>query len=136
MIIDNNVLAISKCMFQERNNWKFVTEAQKEQFFFIFNRYFSKKFPELAQLLNDKNQDKVIGMDLWYYFMESKPYPKWFWSKSEKSKDDSFFTEKEMNSLLLKFNIKQEELELLIKYNIDEVKEELKYIKDGEKGNK
>lgn len=136
MIIDNNVLAISKCMFQERNNWKFVTEAQKEQFFFIFNRYFSKKFPELAQLLNDKNQDKVIGMDLWYYFMENKPYPKWFWSKSEKSKDDSFFTEKEKNSLLLKFNIKQEELELLIKYNIDEVKEELKYIKDGEKGNK
>jgi hypothetical protein len=136
MIIDNNVLAISKCMFQERNNWKFVTDEQKESLFFIFNRYFSKQYTYLAQLLNDKTTDKVAGMDLWFYFMEGKPYPKWFWSKSEKSKDDSLFTEKEVNSLLNKFDIKQEELDLLIKYHLDDVKEELKYIKDGEKGNK
>ena len=136
MIIDNNVLAISKCMFQERKNWKFVTDEQKESFFFIFNRYFSKKYPYLSQLLNDKTTDKVSGRDGWFYFMEGKTYPKWFWSKSEKSKDDSLFTEKEVNSLLNKFDIKQEELDLLITYHLDEVKEELKYIKDGEKGNK
>jgi hypothetical protein len=136
MIIDNNVLAISKCMFQERKNWKFVTDEQKSEYFFIFNRYFSKKYPYLAQLLNDKTTNKVAGMDLWFYFMEGKPYPKWFWSKSEKSKDDYLFTEKEVNSLLNKFDIKQEELDLLIKYHLDDVREELKYIKDGEKGNK
>jgi len=136
MIIDNNVLAISKCMFQERKNWKFVTDEQKELFFFIFNRYFSKKYPQLSQLLNDKTTDKVAGMDLWFHFMEDKPYPKWFWSKSEKSKDDSLFTEKEVNSLLSRFDIKKEELYLLIKYHLDDVKEELKYIKDGEKENK
>ena len=136
MIIDNNVLAISKCMFQERKNWKFVTDEQKELFFFIINRYMSKKYPYLAQLLNDKTTDKVSGMDLWFHFMEGKPYPKWFWSKSEKSKDDSIFSEKEINSLLNKFNIKREELDLLIEYHLDDVKEELKYIKDGEKGNK
>ena len=136
MIIDNNVLAISKCMFQERKNWKFVTDEQKDLFFFIINRYFSKQYPYLAQLLNDKTTDKVAGMDLWFHFMEDKPYPKWFWSKSEKSKDDSLFTEKEVNSLLNRFDIKQEELDLLIKYHLDDVKEELKYIKDGEKGNK
>jgi hypothetical protein len=136
MIIDNNVLAISKCMFQERKNWKFVTDEQKDLFFFIINRYFSKQYPYLAQLLNDKTTDKVAGMDLWFHFMEDKPYPKWFWSKSEKSKDDSLFTEKEVNSLLSRFDIKKEELDLLIKYHLDDVKEELKYIKDGEKGNK
>ena len=96
----------------------------------------SKKYPYLAQLLNDKTTDKVSGMDLWFHFMEGKPYPKWFWSKSEKSKDDSIFSEKEINSLLNKFNIKREELDLLIEYHLDDVKEELKYIKDGEKGNK
>ena len=136
MIIDNNLLAISKCMFQERNRWKFVTDEQKNDHFFIINRYFSKQYPYLAQLLNDKSSDKVAGMDLWFYFMEGKPYPKWFWSKSEKSKDDSIFSEKEINSLLNKFDIKQEELDLLIKYHLDDVREELKYIKDGEKGNK
>ena len=133
MIIDNNVLEISKCMFQERKNWKFVTDEQKESHFFIFNRYFSKKYSYLAQLLNDKTTDKVTGMDLWFHFMEDKPYPKWFWSKSEKSKDDSPFTEKEVNSLLNKFDIEKEELDLLIKYHLNDVKEELKYIKDEEK---
>ena len=39
-------------------------------------------------------------------------------------------------NLMSKFDIKQEELDLLIKYHLDDVKEELKYIKDGEKGNK
>jgi len=136
MTIDNNILAISKCMFQERRNWKFVTDEQKESFFFIMNRYFSKKYPELSQLLNDKFTDKALGMDLWFQFMENKPYPKWFWSKSEKNKDESIFSEKDINLLLQKFDITYEELELLIKYNIEEVKEELKYIKDGYKENK
>ena len=104
MIIDNNVLAISKCMFQERKNWKFVTDEQKELFFFIINRYMSKKYPYLAQLLNDKTTDKVSGMDLWFHFMEGKPYPKWFWSKSEKSKDTKDFTEKEINLIKLRLN--------------------------------
>jgi hypothetical protein len=136
MIIDNNLLSISKCIFQNRENWKYVTDDQKIEFFFICNRYFSKKYPYLAQLLNDKSVDKITGMNLWFHFMEGKPYPKWFWSKSEKSKSESIFTEKETNSLLDKFNIKQEELDLLIKYHLNDVKEELKYIKDIEKGNK
>ena len=136
MIIDNNVLAISKCMFQERQNWKFVTDTQKETFFFIFNRYFSKKYHNLSQLLNDKTIDKVVGMDLWFYFMEGKPYPKWFWSKSEKQKDKSDLSEKEISNLLKHLDIKKVELDLLMKYHSEEVKEEIKYIKDIEKGNK
>jgi hypothetical protein len=119
-----------------RKEWVKITDEEKSEYFFIFNRYFSKKYPYLAQLLNDKTTDKVAGMDLWFHFMEGKPYPKWFWTKSEKSKDTKDFTEKEINSLLNKFDIKQEELDLLIEYHLDDVKEELKYIKDGEKGNK
>ena len=133
MTIDNNILAISKCMFQNRKDWIHVTEEQKTSFFFIFNRYFSKKYPDMAQLLNDKSMSKSTGMDLWFYFMDGKPYPNWFWSKSPKAKDESIFTEKEINLLLSKFDLKFEELDLLITYNIDEVKEELKYIKDQEK---
>lgn len=136
MIIDNNILAVSKCMFQERRNWKFVTDEQKELFFFIFNRYFSKKYPNLSQLLNDKAIDKVAGMDLWFHFMEGKPYPKWFWSKSEKSKDNSGLSDKERINLLNHLQIKSDELDFLMKYHSDEIKEELKYLKDIEKGNK
>jgi len=133
MIIDNNILAISKCMFQNRKDWIYVTDEQKETFFFIFNRYFSKKYPQMSQLLNDKDMDKSVGMDLWFHFMEGKPYPNWFWSKNQKSKDESIFTDNEIDLLLSKFDLKFEELNLLTTYHLDEVKEELKYIKDQEK---
>ncbi len=129
MIIENNILAISKCLFQERSNWKFVTDQQKEQFFFIFNRYFSKKFPNLSQLLNDKNIDKVNGMDLWFHFMEGKPYPKWFWSKSESTKTDQLL-DKDFKFISQRYDLKEDELNFLIKHFNDEVKEELKYLKE------
>lgn len=133
MVIDNNILAISKCMFQNRKDWIHVTDEQKKQFFFIFNRYFSKKYPKESQMLNLKEMDGVVGMDIWFHFMEGKPYPNWFWSKSEKAKQDSLLNEKEINLLMSRFNLKFEELDLLILYHLDEVKEELKYLKELEK---
>jgi len=136
MKIDNNILAISKCMFQNRKDWVHVTDDQKSEFFFIFNRFFSKKYPDLAQKMNDKMQDKVLGMDMWFLFMEGEPYPKWFWSKLEKSKTDMPITEKESDLLVRKFGIKFEELEILLKFHLDEVMEELKYIRNSEKTNK
>ena len=133
MKIDNNILAISKVMFQEREKWKFVSDEQKESFFFIFNRYFSKKYPQLSQLLNQKDINKSDGMDMWFNFMKDKSYPKWFWSKSEKEKEKSDFSEKDLELLCMRHNLRKEELDLLIKYNSEEVKEELKYILNSEK---
>jgi len=133
MKIESNILAISKCMFQERKNWEFVTDEQKELFFFIFNRYFSKKYPHLSQLLNDKMIDKVTGMNLWFHFMDGKPYPKWFWSKSERNNSKNDFTDKDKEVLLKSFGIKDQELDFLIQNHFEEVKEELKYIKEMQK---
>jgi hypothetical protein len=136
MEIEDNLLSISNALFKNRDNWKYVTEQQKEKWFFIFNRYFSKKYPNRSQLLNDKYQDKVLGMDLWFHFMKSEPYPKWFWSKSEKEKDKSELSDKEIKELLLNLQITRSELDLLIKWYPDLIKEELKYYKDVSKSNK
>ena len=68
--------------------------------------------------------------------MKSQPYPKWFWSKSEKDKDKSGYTDKEINELLFKLDITKLELDLLIEYYPELIKEELKYYKDVVKGNK
>lgn len=132
MKIDNNFLAISKCMFQDRNKWIYVTDDQKSEFFFIFNRYFSKKYPEFSQKLNNKNQDKVIGMDLWFHFMKDKPYPKWFWSKSTKSEKNNI-SDNDIDLICKKFNIKIDEIDFLLKFYEKEVKDELKYIKESNK---
>jgi len=129
-MIENNILAISNEMFKNKADWTKVTKDQKEQFFFIFNRYFSKMYPTKAQQLNNKLIDKSTGMDLWFEFMKTKPYPQWFWGKkSSDSKSKEEFSDKEIDLLSKSFDLKNEEIDFLIKHHKDEIIEELKYLK-------
>ena len=134
MTIESNVLEISKAMFKDKDNWKYVTDEQKEKFFFIFNQYFSKRYLELSQLLNDKEINKSVGMDLWAKFMLDKPYPQWFWSKPNKtlkeSTESSFYEEiKRIHQL------KEDEFNFLLKYHSEEIQEEINYLKLQKNGN-
>jgi len=126
-MIENNILAISNAMFRDKN-WDKVKEEQKEQFFFIFNRYFSKKHLELAQSLNDKLTNKSVGLDLWAEYYKNKPYPNWFWSKPKESKEKQEFTKDDKKNLLKHLDVKMIELEFLINHHKDFVKEELEYL--------
>lgn len=131
MEIEDNLLAISNVIFRDRENWKFITDEQKIKWFFIFNRYFSKKYPEKAQLLNLKTIDKVSAFNLWFQFMLDKPYPNWFWSKStpiEKS-----ISEADFSLLIRKLRIKDLDLHYLIENYPEFIKEELKYYKKSNK---
>ena len=132
-MIDNNILAISNAMFKDKKNWSKVTDEQKEQFFFIFNRYFSKRYPKESQLLNGKEINKSDCMDLWFEFIKNKPYPQWFWSKSTEKSEKGEFSEKELMMLRQYLDIKSEELDFLIKHNREEIIEELEYLKKSNK---
>lgn len=112
----------------KRGNWEAITVEEKEKNFFIFNRYFSKRYPEQAQLLNLKNIDKVVGMELWHQFMKNEPYPKFFFSKSD-TKDKYVLTKKEYKMLLVSLKVKPDDLDYLIEKHFDFVKEELSYLK-------
>lgn len=128
------IIDIANAIFTNKQDWSKITDEDKEKYFFIFNRYFSKKYTQQAQLLNLKNIDKVSAFDTWYYFMLGKPYPKWFWSKGDKA-DKSEISEKDYKILLQRLKIKDIDLDYLIEHHIDFIKEELKYYKQIEKGN-
>lgn len=130
------LIDVANAMFKDKNKWKDISDEDKEKFFFIFNRYFSKKYPEKSQLLNDKLINKVAALDTWYLFMVNIPYPKWFWSKSESSKTKPEISEDEVTQLMIELDLKREDIEILIKYYPKLVKEELKYYKDAQKPNK
>lgn len=122
------LIEVVNTLVKNKKNWVNILDDDKEQFFFIINRLLSKKYPEKAQLLNHKNIDKVTALDTWYYFLMDKPYPNWFWSKSNKE------SKKEINKtdyklLLEKLKIKDIDLDFLIENNIDFIKEELSYFK-------
>ena len=126
------LIDIANAMFRKKSDWVKITDEDKEKFFFIFNRYFSKKYTDKAQLLNLKTIDKVSGLDLWYYFMLDKPYPDWFWSKGEKA-DKQEISDKDYKLLLQKLKIKDIDLDYLIEHHIDFVKSELKHFKEIDK---
>lgn len=108
----------------KRGNWEAITVEEKEKNFFIFNRYLSKMYPKKAQLLNLKNIDKVVAMELWYQFMLTQPFPIFFFSKSD-TKDKSVLTKKEYKMLLVSLKIKPDDLDYLIEKHFDFIKEEL-----------
>ncbi|MCK9476868.1 MAG: hypothetical protein M0R46_13155 [Candidatus Muirbacterium halophilum] len=119
---------VANAMFNKKNDWVNIPDSEKESCFFIFNRYFSKKYPEKAYLLNNKAIDKITAMDLWYNFMKTQPYPSWFWSKSEKA-EKSELNDKDYKLLLQNLHIKDVDLDYLIKINKDFILEELKWLK-------
>jgi hypothetical protein len=127
------LIDVANAMFKDKHNWKNIIDDDKEKFFFIFNRYFSKKYPVKSQLLNNKTIDKVTALNLWYYFNLDKPYPKWFWSKSSKSiKSD--IDEKDFELLMKKLNLnKPEDLIYLLNNYTEIINEELKFYKTKNK---
>jgi len=125
------LIDVANAMFKNRNDWNKITDEDKEKFFFIFNRYFSKKYHEKSQLLNLKTINKSVSLDIWFYFIKDKGYPQWFWSKSPKKETD--LPEKEYKLLIEKLKVKPEDLDYLISNFPEFIKEELKYYKQLEK---
>ena len=82
--------------------------------------------------MNLKGIDKVLVMDLWYYFMLKEPFPKWFWSKSDKV-DKTEIPEKDFKLLLMKLKIKPDDIIYLIDKHPEFIKDELAYYKKLEK---
>jgi len=121
---------VANAMFKSRNR-NIISTEDKERFFFIFNRYFSKKYPEKASLLNLKATDKAAAMDIWFAFMKTEPYPDWFWSKSPKQ--EKAIPEKEYRSLLRHLKIKEQDLDYILERFPEFAKEELAYLKKLEK---
>jgi hypothetical protein len=126
------LIDVFNAMLKNKKDWVKITDKQKEEFHFIFNRYFSKKYTEQAAFMNLKGIDKVLVMDLWYKFMLTQPFPRWFWSKSDKV-DKPKITEKELKMLTIKLKVKPDDINYLIDKHPEFIKDELDYYKKLEK---
>jgi hypothetical protein len=126
------LIDVFNAMLKNKKDWIKITDEDKEKFSFIFNRYFSKKYIEQATFMNLKGIDKVLVMDLWYNFMLTQPFPRWFWSKSDKV-DKPKITEKELKMLVIKLKVKPDDINYLIDKHPEFIKDELDYYKKLEK---
>lgn len=126
------LIDVFNAMLKNKKDWNKITSDEKTKFSFIFNRYFSKKYTEQAAFMNLKGIDSVLVMDLWYRFMLTQPFPRWFWSKSDKV-DKPKITEKEFKMLVIKLKVKPDDVNYLIDRHPEFIKEELDYYKKLEK---
>jgi hypothetical protein len=121
------LIDVFNAMLKNKKDWIKITDEEKTRFSFIFNRYFSKKYIEQATFMNFKGIDGVLVMDLWYKFMLTQPFPKFFFSKSD-TKDKSVLTKNEYKMLLVSLKIKPDDLDYLIEKHFDFIKEELSFL--------
>ena len=117
-------------IFKKKEEYKKLSNEDKEKFFFIINRKFARGYPQNAQFFNDKSIDKASAMDIWYHFFIKKRVqgiPSWYWTpKKEKEKEKSVATKSDIEFLMSFYDIKERDVYFLIKNYPDEVTEELK----------
>jgi hypothetical protein len=118
---------ITDIFYHSKRDWKDVSSEEKERFFFIFNRYMSRKYPLHAQQFNFKGIDKAIAFNVWFvFFRQTIRRPDWFWPRaaaSNKNKID--IAPKDMKTLVREYEIKEEDVLLLHKMYPKELRKDL-----------
>jgi len=123
---------IGDFIFKQKDQYKNLTDEDKEKFFFIMNRKFARQFPKHAQFFNNKNMDKSSALDVWYHFFikqRTTDIPKWYWFKLSGKKEKSLLNKEEVDFFLEFYQIKRDDLDFLIKYFPEELAEEVKKFK-------
>jgi len=124
-----NFKTIVDTVYVKKSQYTYLTNEDKEKFFFIFNRYMSKKYPIQAQFFNKPNIDKASAMDIWFQFLSKEiRVPFWFWrgktkKTTPKTKDWKILQEYYNGELSV------DDILLLEEFDINAMKDELKRIK-------
>ncbi len=116
-------------IFKNKNEYKKLSNEDKEKFFFIINRKFARAFPTHAQFFNKKSIDKSNALDIWYQFFIKKGIkgiPSWYWTPKKSAKEKSIATKNEIEFLMNFYDIKENDVKFLIQHHREEVIEELK----------
>jgi len=123
---------IGDFIFKQKDQYKNLSDEDKEKFFFIMNRKFARKYPKHAQFFNNKVMDKSSALDIWYHFFikqRTLDIPSWYWFKLTKKKEPEMLKKEEVEFLMEFYELKKEDVEFLINNYSEEVKEEIKKFK-------
>ena len=131
-------ITLSGIIFKNKDKYKFVSDEDKENNFFILNRKFAFKYLKQAQFFNNKNIDKSSAMDIWYkvFYKTTNGIPQWWWNtvkKQEKEKPE--FNKSDLKLIKDYYDLTERDINFLIIYQKDNLKENIKRIKkfDGKK---
>lgn len=123
---------IGDFIFKQKEQYKKLTDEDKEKFFFIMNRKFARQYPKHAQFFNNKNMDKSSALDIWYHFFikqRTTNIPNWYWFKLSGKREKNILKKEEEEFLLDFYQFRKNDLKFLIKYFPEEIKNDIKKFK-------
>jgi hypothetical protein len=126
----NKWMEVVDCIFVNKHKYSELTDDDKINSFFIINRKFAKKYPKIAQLLNNKFIDKSMAIDQWFIvFKDQKGIPGWYWSTKSKKDTTKVKKDKDYDKIAQRYNLNNEEMKFLIQFFKKDLDKDLKQIK-------
>lgn len=114
-------------IFIDKKNYNEISDEDKINSFFIINRKFGKKYPNISSKFNHKNIDKASAMDLWFdFFKNVNKIPSWYWDPKDRNKNNKISKKDNYNDIKEKEELSDLEIKYLEKYYKDYLKNEIK----------
>jgi len=129
-----NLKDVLDLLFVKRNEFKNLSDENKQKFGFIINRLLSRKYPDVSLNLNYKTKDYITVLNIWWLilFNENKNYHSWIWPSSQKKNKNN---DEEISMMMERYpDLKKEDI-LYLRNNFEdfynnEIKQIKKEIKD------
>ncbi len=125
-------IEIVDCIFVNKHKYKFISDKDKENAFYMINKKFSLQFPKTAASYNHKDIDRVSVIDLWFNkFKNTEPgIPYWYWAKSPFKKDKKKkLSGPDTKKIIEEYNLTENEFNFIQDYFPDDLDFELKMLK-------
>jgi len=125
-------ITLANIIFKDKNKYKFISDEDKENNFFMLNRKFAIKYPKQAQFFNNKNINKASAIDVWYqvFYKTTNGTPQWWWkTKQQKTKIKSKFNNNDIKMIKGYHSLSNNDISFLTIYYEDKLKAEIKRIK-------
>ena len=65
-------ITLANIIFKDKYKYKYVSDEEKEDCFFIINRKCAFKYLKQAQFFNNKSVNKPSAIDIWYHVFIQK----------------------------------------------------------------
>jgi len=126
-------ITLANIIFKDKEKYKFVTDDEKKDAFFVLNRKFAYKDLRKAQFFNNKNINKSSSLDIWnqFFYGSTNGTPDWWWKTKNPSKNKikSEFSNNDITLIKDYYEIKNNDIQFLIKYYSQDLKDDIKRLK-------
>lgn len=130
-------ITLANIIFKDKNKYKFISDEEKENTFFMLNRKFAYKYLKQAQFFNNKNINKASSIDVWYqvFYKTTNGTPKWWWQTKQKTKTKvkSEFSNNDLKLIKEYYSITDNDIDFLVNFFSEKMKIDIKRLKKFKK---